>query len=41
LGAILNRLPKGWEDKNLQIVLHMRVIGNAPAQPEVVASHVW
>ncbi len=41
LGAILNKLPKGWEDRNLQIILHMRVIGNTPAQPEVVASHVW
>ena len=41
LGSILNRLPKGWEEKNLQIVLHNRVIGNTPAQPEVVASYVW
>jgi hypothetical protein len=41
LGAILNRLPAGWEDRNLQLVLHMKVIGNTPAQPEVVASHVW
>jgi hypothetical protein len=41
LGAILNKLPAGWEDRNLQIVLHMKVIGNTPAQPEVVASHVW
>jgi hypothetical protein len=41
LGAILNQLPAGWEEKNLQVVLHMKVIGNTPAQPEVVASHVW
>ncbi|MES1258897.1 MAG: hypothetical protein ABUS51_10720 [Acidobacteriota bacterium] len=41
LGTILNKLPKGWEDKNLEIVLHNRVIGNTPAQPEVVASYVW
>ncbi|HVW87769.1 MAG TPA: hypothetical protein VHB50_23955, partial [Bryobacteraceae bacterium] len=41
LGAILNHLPAGWEDKNVQVVLHMKVIGNTPAQPEVVASHVW
>jgi len=39
--AILSRLPRGWEDKNLQIVLHAQVIGNTPAQPEVVAFHVW
>ncbi len=41
LSAILNKLPSGWEDKNVQIVLRMKVLGNTPAQPEVVASHVW
>jgi hypothetical protein len=41
LGTILNKLPAGWEDKNLQVLLHMKVIGNTPAQPEVVAWHVW
>jgi hypothetical protein len=41
LGTILNKLPKGWEEKNLEIVLHNKVIGNTPAQPEVVAAHVW
>jgi len=41
LGPILNKLPRGWEDKNLQILLHMKVIGNTPAQPELVAWHVW
>ncbi len=40
-GAILRKIPAGWETKNLQIVLHARVIGNTPAQPEVVAWHVW
>jgi hypothetical protein len=41
LGPILNKLPKGWEDNNVQIILHMKVIGNTPAQPELVAWHVW
>jgi hypothetical protein len=41
LGTILNKLPAGWEDKNVEIVLHNRVLGNTAAQPEVVASHVW
>jgi hypothetical protein len=41
LGVILRKLPEGWEAKNVQLVLHARVIGNTPAQPEVVASHVW
>jgi hypothetical protein len=41
LGAILRKMPAGWENRNLQFVLHAQVIGNTPAQPEVVASHVW
>ena len=41
LGLILSKLPKGWEDNNVQILLHMKVIGNTPAQPELVAWHVW
>ena len=41
LGAILRKLPAGWEGKNLQLVLHARVIRNTPALPDVVASSVW
>ena len=41
LGAVLRKLPAGWENKNLQVVLHARVIGNAPSMPDVVASYVW
>jgi len=40
-GAIVSKLPAGWENNNLQLVLHARIIGNTPALPEVVASHVW
>ena len=41
LALLVRDLPAGWENKNLQVVLHVRVIGNAPAQPEVSASCVW
>ena len=41
LGAILRKLPSGWEKRNVQFVLHARVIGNTAAMPELVASHVW
>jgi hypothetical protein len=41
LGALLRKLPAGWESKNVQLVLHVRVIGNTPAGPEVLASHIW
>ena len=41
LGVILQKLPAGWDSKNLQVILHAQVVGNTPAQPEVVAWHVW
>ena len=41
LESILAKLPAGWDDKNLQVVLHVKVIGNTPDQPELVAWHVW
>lgn len=41
LALVLRDLPASWENRNLQVVLHVRVIGNTPAQPEVAASYVW
>lgn len=41
LGAFLKKLPAGWETKNLQLLLHVKVIGNTPDQPELVAAHIW
>jgi hypothetical protein len=34
-------LPADWPKKNLQLVLHTRVISGETAAPQVVASHVW
>ncbi len=41
LGAALREAPAGWQHKNLQLVLRMKVIANAPASPKVVAAHFW
>jgi hypothetical protein len=41
LADALSSAPKGWEQKNLQFVLHVKVISGAPASPKVVATHVW
>ena len=41
LGDALRGAPDGWQGKNLQLVLHMKVIANAPASPQVIASHYW
>jgi hypothetical protein len=41
LAVVARDLPAGWENKNLQLVLRVRVISSTPAQPEVAASYVW
>ena len=41
LAKALQGAPKGWQKKNLQFVIHVRVIANSPASPEVVASYYW
>jgi hypothetical protein len=41
LAEALRNAPKGWRDKNLQLVLQLKVISGAPTPPKVVASHFW
>jgi len=41
LEAALRGLAEGWEKKNLELVLHVRVISGAPGSATVVARHVW
>lgn len=41
LNQALARLARGWEQKNLQILLHTRVTGQTPGPPRVVAIHTW
>ena len=31
----------GWQKKNLQLVVHVKVIGGAPSSPKVVARYFW
>ncbi len=38
---ILEKLPAGWQSKNLQLVLRTRVTRMMPGPPELVGSHVW
>ncbi len=37
----LHGAPPGWQNKNMQLVLHVKVISGVPASPTVVASHFW
>jgi hypothetical protein len=39
--ALLVTLPKGWEKKNLQFVLHTSVIKDVPSVVNVEAVNIW
>jgi hypothetical protein len=41
LNRILKRLPSNWRQKNLELVLHSKIIGDAPMPPELEAWNVW
>jgi hypothetical protein len=41
LAEALHDAPKGWQNKNLQLVLHVKVISGTPTSPKVVATHFW
>ena len=41
LAEALHDAPQGWQNKNLQLVLHVKVIGGAPASPKVVKTYFW
>jgi len=41
LAEALKNAPAGWQSKNMQLVVHVRVIAGTPASPTVVASYFW
>jgi hypothetical protein len=41
LASALHGAPKGWQEKNFQLVLRMEVIANSPASAQVIASYYW
>lgn len=41
LQEAMRGLPADWPKKNVQLILHTRVISGETATPQVVASHVW
>jgi hypothetical protein len=41
MAEALRTAPSGWQRKNLQLVLHVRVISGTPASPNVVATYFW
>ena len=41
LAEALQGAPPGWQNKNLQLVLHVKVISGTPASPKVVKTYFW
>jgi hypothetical protein len=39
--AVAAKAPKGWQQRNWQIVLETRVIGTTPGPPKILTMHVW
>ena len=41
LAEALRNAPSGWQNKNLQFVLHVKVIAGTPTSPAVVGTYFW
>jgi hypothetical protein len=41
LAEALRGAPDGWQKKNLQLVLHTKVISGTASSPKIVATHFW
>jgi hypothetical protein len=41
VAALVKSLPRGWERRNVQIVLHTTVINQLPSAPDIVATYCW
>ena len=41
MAEALRDAPPGWQKKNLQLVLHVKVISGAPTSPKVVKTYFW
>jgi hypothetical protein len=41
MAEALRGAPAGWQNRNLQLVLHVKVISGTPSSPKVVKTHFW
>ena len=41
MAEALRNAPRDWQKKNLQLVLHVKVISGAPSSPKVVKQYFW
>ncbi len=37
----LRKIGSNWQDRNLELVFHAKVIGNSPSASELIAWHIW
>jgi hypothetical protein len=41
LSALVKSFPRGWDKKNIQVVLHTSVTNGVPGTPDVVVTYCW
>jgi hypothetical protein len=41
MAEALRGAPVGWQNQNLQLVLHVKVISGTPSSPQVLKTHFW
>jgi hypothetical protein len=41
IASLTAQAPSAWTSKNIQAVIHTKILGNTPGPPRVVASYVW
>ena len=41
IDSVIAGAPRGWEKKNMQIVLHTTVINGSPSRADVIATYYW
>ncbi len=41
MAEALRTAPAGWQTKNLELVLHVKVISGSPSSPKIVATYFW
>jgi hypothetical protein len=41
LTALAKAAPRGWQDKNMQVVLRIKIVDFKPVSTDIVAIHTW
>ncbi len=41
LSALAAKAPNDWPKKNLQVLLHTKIVGDTPGPPSIVATYFW